>query len=448
MMCVRMSLLMAKQSVKLTAAVVVAIFLVAFIVSVSYVIIPNQNLPLVSPYRHYLNIRTSVPLTQVVIGNDGTVSPSNAGIVRNGDIYLLTDTVVNCTIEVQKDNIVIDGAGHSFIASVDEGTGFGEQAITFHDRNNVNIRNIVFKKYSTCIVASNSSGITIAHNIMGNGGLVGLLLDNCNYTTITDNTINDVSQAIMINSQTPIQSTNCTIARNIITNAASGVHIHSGKFADVVENTFEFVNNPIWFSSNYTMVSGNIMHNGIDGIGVGGKYSVNSEKCSGGSHSVIRGNLVDNFTHSGIYFNIGIKNTIFENTIINCKYGVGININGDPDGSWLVEDNIFFHNNFVNNTEDVLAETNSTNYWDNGSEGNYWDKLTGVDNNRDGINDTPYNIAVNSVDRYPLINRYGNLGFNQTLSSQIFVRYIVIGLAVTLAVMIGGAIYYKKRVKR
>ena len=57
------------------------------------------------------------------------------------------------------------------------------------------------------------------------------------------------------------------------------------------------------------------------------------------------------------------------------------------------------------------------NLWDNGKEGNYWDNYAGLDNNRDGIGDTPYIVEgtkwddnadglvgfVYGQDKYPLI---------------------------------------------
>lgn len=55
---------------------------------------------------------SQITLTTVFILPDGTVSPSNIPIQRNGDTYTLTDDVYD-PILVQKSNITIDGAGYT-----------------------------------------------------------------------------------------------------------------------------------------------------------------------------------------------------------------------------------------------------------------------------------------------------------------------------------------------
>jgi hypothetical protein len=75
--------------------------------------------------------------------------------------------------------------------------------------------------------------------------------------------------------------------------------------------------------------------------------------------------------------------------------------------------NIIYHNNFVDNQEAVHDITESpspwfeaepaVNVWDSGTTGNYWSNYTGVDNNGDGVGDTPYIINRNNKDNYPLM---------------------------------------------
>jgi parallel beta-helix repeat protein len=91
----------------------------------------------------------------------------------------------------------------------------------------------------------------------------------------------------------------------------------------------------------------------------------------------------------------GYGNTIFSNNIANCSTGISIGYSSD---------NLFYHNNFINNTRHVYT-FDLYDAWDNGypSGGNYWDNYTGVDGNGDGIGDTPYVISGYNIDRYPLI---------------------------------------------
>ena len=68
-------------------------------------------------------------------------------------------------------------------------------------------------------------------------------------------------------------------------------------------------------------------------------------------------------------------------------------------------DNLFYFNNFIGNKEHVIDY--NANAWDNGSVGNYWDDYNGIDENHDGIGDTPYIIDTDSIDYYPLIKKAG-----------------------------------------
>jgi len=68
--------------------------------------------------------------------------------------------------------------------------------------------------------------------------------------------------------------------------------------------------------------------------------------------------------------------------------------------------NSIYDNDFINNTSQV-SSSNSTNVWDNDSEGNLWsDYLTKYPNaaqvDNSGVWNTPYVIDANNTDYYPL----------------------------------------------
>ena len=81
--------------------------------------------------------------------------------------------------------------------------------------------------------------------------------------------------------------------------------------------------------------------------------------------------------------------------------------------------NLFYHNDFISNKRN--ANDDSRNFWDNGSQGNYWSNYMGQDNNSDGIGDTPYLIPDNgNQDNYPLMHPFENyISINISLSNSI-----------------------------
>jgi len=111
-------------------------------------------------------------------------------------------------------------------------------------------------------------------------------------------------------------------------------------------------------------------------------------------NKIIRNNI-DSNTDWGILLQPTVQNIFSENNITNNGKGVRLNAHGNS--------NEFYLNNFKNNTLDIEQWGNATN-WDNGTIGNYWDNYNGIDNNGDGIGDTPYIINDNNQDNYPLMN--------------------------------------------
>jgi parallel beta-helix repeat protein len=116
---------------------------------------------------------------------------------------------------------------------------------------------------------------------------------------------------------------------------------------------------------------------------------------------------------------VGLKletngNIVCENMISNNQLGMSL-VNSD--------NNKIYHNDFVDNTYAIqISFTTSTgNKWDSGypQGGNYWNNYNGADVKKgpnrdipgsDGIGDTPYEIAVNNTDNYPLVKPFNEHG--------------------------------------
>lgn len=127
----------------------------------------------------------------------------------------------------------------------------------------------------------------------------------------------------------------------------------------------------------------------------------------------------------GFYLNLKNGVTIRRTSIENFYYAirltgsnnnsiVGNNITENNYGIWFsaAENNSFFHNNFLLNTRHVYMDIlccNSSNYWDNGFEGNYWSNYSGVDADRDGVGDNPHSLADDNTDERPLMGLFREL---------------------------------------
>ncbi|MCG2826174.1 MAG: PKD domain-containing protein [Thermoplasmatales archaeon] len=117
------------------------------------------------------------------------------------------------------------------------------------------------------------------------------------------------------------------------------------------------------------------------------------------SHTVSNCNIYNN--GDGIYLSHSYKNQIIKCNIYNNSY-TGIEMDSDLCG------NRIYWNNFINNTQNAYDP--STNYWDNGTVGNYWDNYAGIDANNDHIGDTPYTIDGGSnADNFPLMYEWGKI---------------------------------------
>ena len=158
--------------------------------------------------------------------------------------------------------------------------------------------------------------------------------------------------------------------------------------------------------AGYTLRTYGLMLEWVENVMV---KSLNIEACQTGiglygSYVTISNNTLINNRY-GIYANWTTGNVITGNSFISNS--IGLAFCGDV--------NTIYHNNFVNNTNNVdLYLVSTNNQWDDGypSGGNYWSDDEGVDEfsgpaqdrpGSDGIYDTPYVMDELNVDLYPLV---------------------------------------------
>jgi parallel beta-helix repeat protein len=147
-------------------------------------------------------------------------------------------------------------------------------------------------------------------------------------------------------------------------------------------------------SSHVTVSSNNI-------TGTWGAYFFSSQLPAGiflwqSSNNTITGNRLEHNEFGLALREHSKHNTIVGNTISGNTYkGVLLTVSSS---------NTFYHNNFDNglNVYDS-GQVRSSNVWDNGEEGNFWNDYDGPDANGDGIGGCPYIVYLNNQDSYPLM---------------------------------------------
>ena len=257
------------------------------------------------------------------------------------------------------------------------------------------------------------------------GALVdGLNIDNTIFRVIADN-VSITDFRIRNAGNNPSDSAgislenvdNCFVANNVLTENFFGVLVSLsnnnsiiGNFISSDQNLGYDVADGIYLSSstgNYVAWN-NASANKGDGMRlVNSNYTIITENIVAGN-----GYSGPSSYGNGILFYHSYYNTITGNNITDNQYG-GIDLDYDTP------DNIFYHNNFINNGEyhgkQVVTRPGSYNTWDDGypSGGNYWSDYEerypdAKERDGSGIWDTPYVIDPdpNNIDRFPLIAPY------------------------------------------
>ncbi|MGD0159160.1 MAG: NosD domain-containing protein [Candidatus Bathyarchaeia archaeon] len=245
----------------------------------------------------------------------------------------------------------------------------------FVENNTVNGKPLVYLESTSDLTVGNDAGEVVLVNCE-NITVEGLCLSKTDYgvelwetnsSTISGNNITNNLYGLIL-----FYSSNISISGNNVTNNEEGISPTYSSGNNIYGNNITNNEFGIWlFSCSNSSISGNHVTNSVD-YGIWLWYS---------NYSDVSGNNV-------------------------AENAVGISA---LDSS----NNRFYHNDFVDNAQQVVS-FDSAGVWDDGypSGGNYWSNYGGTDSYHgpfqnlsggDGIGDTPYVIDTNNTDHYPLM---------------------------------------------
>jgi len=226
----------------------------------------------------------------IYIKADGSVEGTDE-IQRAGDVYTFTDNIEG-SIFVEKDNIVLDGAGYKLQSGGDN------VGIDLRQRNNVTVRNLKIEDF------------------LGNCAI--LLIDTVNCNIIRNNVTSNFKGIEMTGS-----SSGNRIAENHVQNNSAGIEIYSvNPGSDNVISENEVSNNHFGIQvKNFlnTNVSGNRLTSNTWGLGLGV-----------GSGSTARNNVMNDNIYGFRSFNIQAVNVDVDNSNT---------VNGKPIYHWVDQHN-------------------------------------------------------------------------------------------------------------
>jgi nitrous oxidase accessory protein NosD len=344
-----------------------------------------------------LPIPVLLPINHGYIKQNGEIEPPNLPINKTGNIYTLTNNIENYTIEVQCDNITIDGSGFSL-----RGENFwGYSGLTLSNVDNVVIRNFKINTFMYGLSLSNTNHITVNSNLINCQEDIDF--HTCKDSQISENTFSGGG----LYGQ---QINNCLISENYFSPPIAAIDFSASNYNNITKNYVR----TIIVLGEYSPCCFNILSENIfNGLGIGIRLM------GGSSNNSVIHNAIQTENTNIVLMNAQ-NNLICENSLMNGKYGIGIDNSMIFDKNLPSSDNnTFFLNNFLNCTKPVVMKQGCINFWDNGSIGNYWSDYlvkypaaSEIDGN--GIGDTPYVLDENNSDLYPLMKPLNV--FNDTAS--------------------------------
>jgi parallel beta-helix repeat protein len=286
--------------------------------------------------------------------------------------------------------------------SISENSIAGGVFISYSRYNTIVENNITTS--GSAVSLRSSSNNSVLRNTFANGGLwvddsYGNLVESNTINgkplvyleSVSNHTVDNAGQVILINCHD-------IVVQNLdLSNARVGIQMERTSYTEISNNNI--TNNSgieLWDSANNSISGNNI----VNGGGIFLQSSANN--------SISGNNITSN--GSGIQFQDSSYNIVSGNDITaNTHYGVSL---------YDSENNSILHNNFMENQEHASIESGPfsgsySNLWDDGVEGNFWSNYTGVDNDQDGIGDSPHVLDPENRDNHPLMGAFSSFSTSE-----------------------------------
>jgi len=268
------------------------------------------------------------------------------------------------------------------------------------------------------IAMLNSDSHTVVYNLLFNNSASGISLSESVGNNVSDNEVSESAYGMKLS------LANITfVVGNTVTDNSYGIYIAGSSNDTVHGNTLRrnSVNGIFSYTSHDIIISDNEVSESAYGIELHTSHAITVSRNNATAHSYAvylaysaPSNIVENNTIStndwGVTLYNSSGNTIRGNMLSDNTFGI------DPEAE--SNNNLIYHNNFIDNIEQAVWNPDCLNTWDDGypSGGNYWSDYTGTDTNGDGIGDTAYSIDPMNKDRYPLMAEWGGIHDVATLN--------------------------------
>lgn len=173
------------------------------------------------------------PEPAFTINSDGTVDPSTAPIRRNGETYTLTDNITGYAIIINRNNITLDGAGHTLrglgYANVTKYMEFLNSGVFVRGVHGVTVRNMRISGFYDGIYAS----IYYISNRFGENRFENNVVSDCYYGIYIGSCLNMLRNNRMENNTRNFSVVDSVMAHpelpNLYVNDVDGSNLVDGK---------------------------------------------------------------------------------------------------------------------------------------------------------------------------------------------------------------------------